>query len=267
MSLKQFSKTCNCAPLSALAEDSAAAQRWQPGLAAPLHSEIFAQGSEASGAGLALALACDALTQEQERAKSDPLAPSEDMRSILWVQDRSAIRLGGRPYRAGLSKALQSRIIHVAADTPEDALFALEEGLRCRDLAFVIGEIAGNPRALDFTASRRLSLMAERHGVPLWLVRLDAERDLSSARMRWQVRAHPSPPPRWNRVAPGTPSWQAELFRARSHPPGQWTVCNDNGRLVVDRSDSARDEAKHISAPPYHGDLARPTVGRSLAAL
>ena len=73
------------------------------------------------------------------------------------------------------------------AATPEDALFALEEGLRCRELACVIGEIAGNPKALDFTASRRLSLAAERHGVPLVLVRLDAARDLCSARMRWQV--------------------------------------------------------------------------------
>ena len=52
----------------------------------------------------------------------------------------------------------------------------------------MIGEIAGNPRALDFTASRRLTLAAEQHGVPLWLVRLDAARDLVSARMRWEVR-------------------------------------------------------------------------------
>ena len=46
--------------------------------------------------------------------------------------------------------------------------------MRCRDLAFVIGELAGNPKALDFTSSRRLSLAAEKHGVPLVLVRLDA---------------------------------------------------------------------------------------------
>jgi protein ImuA len=143
---------------------------------------------------------------------------------VLWVQDGAALRLTGRPYRPGLPAGLRRRVIHVLARKPEDALFALEEGLRCRELACVIGEIAGNPRALDFTASRRLSLVAEKHGVPLFLVRLDAARDLSSARMRWQVTAAPSPPPCWNAAAPGMPAWHAELFRARAHPPGKWIL-------------------------------------------
>jgi protein ImuA len=150
-------------------------------------------------------------------------------------------------------------LIHVAAATPEDALFALEEGLKCRDLACVIGEIAGNPRALSFTASRRLSLTAERHGVRLWLVRLDAAPDLSSARMRWQARAAPSPPPRWNAAAPGTASWHAELFRARAHAPGEWILSDDDGHLRL-RPDAA------VASPPDPVRVARPTVGRSLAA-
>ena len=267
MSLAQLSHTCDTLPLAALAASNVAAQRWRPGLGAPLHNEVFAASGEASGVGLALALACDALAEQARQAKSGPLALSEDNRSILWVQDRTAIRLNGRPYRVGLPEQVRDRVIHVAAETPEDALFALEEGLRCRDLAFIIGEIAGNPRALDFTASRRLSLTAEKHGVPLWLVRLDARPGLSSARMRWQVRPHPSSPPRWNRTAPGASAWQAELFRARSHPPGQWIVRNDDGRLVAGRPGSTNDKAEHFFAPPHHGDLARPTVGRSLAAL
>jgi protein ImuA len=175
------------------------------------HSEVFASSAEGSGAALALALAQGA-------------AEEGDERPWLWVQDKSALRLTGQPYRPGLSAVLRHRLIHVAARTPEDALFALEEALRCRDLAFVIGELAGNPRALSFTASRRLSLVAEKHGVPLWLVRLDAKRDLSSARMRWQVRAAPSLPPRWNAQAPGVSGWHAELFRARGHPPGEWVL-------------------------------------------
>ena len=196
---------------------AAQAAGWRPGLAgAPRHSEIFAAAHEASGAALALALAGDAL----EEGGSE----EADQRPWLWVQDAAALRLSGRPYRPGLPPPLRHRLIHVAAKKPEDALFALEEGLRCRDLAFVIGEIAGNPKALSFTASRRLSLAAERHGVPLWLVRLDAARDLSSARLRWQAEAAPSPPPRWNSQAPGTPAWRAQLFRARAHPPGEWLM-------------------------------------------
>jgi protein ImuA len=228
--------------------------RWRPGLAAqPFHSEIFAPATEASGAGLALALARDALAASGE---------GEDTRQILWVQDKAAIRLGGRPCLAGLSPALRHRLIHVAAATPEDALFALEEGVRCRDLACVIGEIAGNPRALSFTASRRLSLAAERHGVRLWLVRLDADPDLSSARMRWRACAAPSPPPRWNPSAPGSATWHAELFRARAHAPGEWMLCDDHTRLAV-----VRDPADGSAATPDTVRLARATVGRSLAAV
>lgn len=194
-----------------LVSPGARVPRWRPGLPCASHSEIFAEGREASGAALALALARDGL-------------PASDKRSVLWVQDAASIRLTGRPYRPGLPAALRRRVIHVEAASCEDALFALEEGLRCRELACVIGEIAGNPRALDFTASRRLSLTAEKHGVPLFLVRLDAERDLGSARMRWRVSAAPSLPPRWNAQAPGLSAWHAELFRARAHTPGEWIL-------------------------------------------
>ena len=124
-----------------------------------------------------------------------------------------------------------------------DALFAIEEGLRCRELAFVIGEIVGNPKALDFTASRRLTLASEKHGVPLFLVRLDAVRDLSSARMRWEVSSAPSPAPRWNGQAPGAPRWRAELFRARMHAPGEWVLGEEQGRLITDRGQRKADEA------------------------
>ena len=171
-----------------------------------LHSEIFARGCEASGAGVALALALDQLRVRE--------AGRQEERAVLWVQDEAAIRLTGRPYRPGLPESLRRRLIHVAARGAADALFALEEGVRCRDLACVIGEIAGNPRALDFTASRRLSLAAEKHGVPLFLVRLDAARDLSVRRgcagrcARRPRRRRCGTAPRWARP-PGTPSCSA----------------------------------------------------------
>jgi protein ImuA len=220
-----------------LSKLGARAPRWSPGLPCAAYSEVFASGREGSGGAAALALAFDGGIGEG---------------ALLWVQDAAARRLTGRPYRPGLPPALRGRMIHVAAKTPEDALFALEEGVRCRDLACVIGEIAGNPRALDFTASRRLCLAAEKHGVPLLLVRLDAARDLSAARMRWQLRAAPSLPARWNLAAPGTPAWHAELFRARGHAPGEWMLRDDEQGLAA--------------APPDHGDLAAAAGDRSLAA-
>ena len=212
---------------------------WRPGLPATCrHGEIFAPADEAGGAGLALALALDSFARDG--LALDHLRDAPDQRPWLWVQDKAARRLGGRPYRPGLPRGLRHRLIHVAADSAQDALFALEEGLRCRDLAFVIGEIAGNPRALGLTASRRLSLAAERHGVPLWLVRLDAHRDLGSARLRWEARSAPSLPPRWNPAAPGAPAWQVELFRAHTWQPGRW-VLREDGALVADGVQLERD--------------------------
>lgn len=230
--------------------------RWQPGAALPLHSEIFAPATQGSGAGAALAFMQDALKADNDAASS------LEERSVLWVQDARAIKLGGRPYRAGLPETLRHRLVHVAAKTPEDALFAMEEGLRCRDLAVVVGEVAGNPRALDFTASRRLTLTAEKHRVPLLLVRLDAQADLSSARMRWRLTSAPSSPPRWNVAAPGRPAWHAELFRARSHPPGEWILRDEPERLAAERL-----PASGPSTAPDHGDLVRGAGARSLAAL
>lgn len=245
---------------------AARSNRWRPGLAAQgqsaRHSEVFASGREGSGAGLALSLALDEL-RSQAMCEGAKAAEAEDRRAILWVQDKAAARLTGRPYRPGLPPQLRHRIIHVLAEKPQDMLFALEEGLRCRDLACVVGELAGNPKALDFTASRRLSLAAEKHGVPLWLVRLDARHDLSSARLRWEVESAPSPAPEWNAQAPGAPSWRAELFRARAHAPGQW-ILSDGGTGLVAGRPGQDWEGSAPAANPFH--LVRASRDRSLAA-
>lgn len=207
------------------------------------HAELFASAQDCAGAAFALAL-------ESQRAAQ------EDERPWLWVQDRTSLRQTGRPYRPGLPPALRHRLIHVVTATPEDALFALEEGLRCRDLAFVVGEMAGNPRALSLTAQRRLSLAAEKHGAVLWLVRVGAQRDLSSARQRWALRPAASLPPRWNAQAPGTAAWHAELFRARNHPPGEWILRDDGQALVAQPAQQSTDNV----------DLAGAASDRPLAA-
>lgn len=270
---------------SLAAGDARHSRKWRPGFADagqhPCHNEIFASSDGASGAALALALARDALRAEGK----GPLTSVDDQRHILWVQTRDAIRRSGRPYIHGLPPELRRRLIHVEADNAKDALFALEEGVRCRELAFVVGEVLGNPRELDFTTSRRLTLAAHSHGSRLYLLRLDAKPDLSSARMRWNASAAPSSAPRWNADAPGNPAWTAELFRARAHPIGQWILHDEKGELtirkpakrfssyasgkppfIIPRAANASN-AKTANTAPDYGDLARATVGRSLAAL
>ena len=222
--------------------------RWRPGLSAglagaPCQSEIFAAGNEAGGVAAALALALDDWRSgggcAERKALPQEMLQVADHRAVLWVQTQAAARLNGVPFRAGLPPELQRRLIYVRAKTCKDALFALEEGVRCREVGFVIGEVAGNPRSLDFTASRRLTLAAQRHKVPLYLIRLDGERALSSARMRWDAKASPSLPYAWDAQAPGQAVWHAELFRARGPMPGQWLLREDAGALLAEKPDVA----------------------------
>jgi len=109
---------------------------------------------------------------------------------------------------------------------------------------------AGDPKALDFTATRRLAVTAERSGTPCWLVRLGGTANLSGARMRWRLASAPSLMTTLDPRAPGTPAWDAELFRARGHPPGQWAIAHEADRfhLVAPSGDRALGEKRRLSA-------------------
>ncbi len=152
----------------------------------------------------------------------------EPGKPVLWVQERMAILEAGRVHPAGLGAI---DLIHIEARDAREALWSMEEGLRCSSLSAVIGEIWGDPIVLDFTATRRLAVAAERSAVPCWLVRLHGTANLSGARMRWRVASGPSLPHAFDPKAPGAPAWDAELFRARGLPPGRWSVAHEAGRF------------------------------------
>lgn len=176
------------------------------------------------------------------------LLPQVDRwKPVLWVQERMAILESGRIYPPGLHGA---EILHVEARDSRTALWAMEEGVRCSALSAVIGELWGDPAALDFTATRRLAVASERSGVPCWLVRLGGTANLSGARMRWRIASARSLPNPLDARAPGLPAWDAELFRARGTPPGRWTLAHEADRfhLVSGAADRALDEERRVRA-------------------
>ena len=175
------------------------------------------------------------------------LAQADRSKPLLWVQERMAILESGRIYPPGLGR---SEIIHVEARDARAALWAMEEGLRCSGLAAVIGELWGDPAALDFTATRRLAVASERNGVPCWLVRLGGSANLSGARMRWRIASGPSLANPFDPRAPGASAWDAELFRARGHPPGRWSIAHEKGalRLVAAPGSGALGEVERLRA-------------------
>lgn len=174
-------------------------------------------------------------------------------RPLLWVQERMAILEGGRVHPPG---ARLPNLIHIEARDARAVLWAMEEGLRCAALGAVIGEIWGDPAALDFTATRRLAVAAERHGVAAYLVRLGGRANLSGARFRWRVASSPSLPHLLNPRAPGAAAWDCELFRARGAPPGRWT-------LTYEPEDQSAAGGFHLVAPP--GDRALDEDGQRSA--
>lgn len=153
---------------------------------------------------------------------------------VLWIQDRHSLREAGRPYLAGFARPPE--VLFLTVSRPIDVLWAMEQGLGCTALGAVVGEVWGNPPAVDFTATKRLALRAEAHGVPAWMIRRGAQADLSAARQRWRLSSLPSLTDPDDARAPGTPQWRAELFRARWRQPGDWVVRYEaqDHRLVFD---------------------------------
>jgi protein ImuA len=175
------------------------------------------------------------------------LAQLRPDKPLLWVQDRMAILENGRVHPPGLPA---QDLIHVEARDARDALWAMEEGLRCSGLSAVVGEIWGDPKALDFTATRRLAVASERSGVAAFLIRLGGHANLSGARMRWRIASAPSLANDLDPKAPGLPAWDAELFRARGMPPGRWSIAHEADRfhLVAASGDRALGEGERLRA-------------------
>jgi protein ImuA len=152
-----------------------------------------------------------------------------EARPILWIQDRLSQREAGRPYLAGLAEPPE--LLCLTVNRAVDVLWAMEQGLGCSALAAVVGEVWGDAPALDFTASKRLALRAEAQATPGWLLRRAASPDLSAARARWRLSSAPSASDPYDPRAPGSPRWQAELFRARWQTPGTWLVNHEQGKM------------------------------------
>ncbi|MCB8822491.1 damage-inducible mutagenesis protein [Microvirga rosea] len=151
---------------------------------------------------------------------------------VLWCLNRRdlfAPSLAG----AGLHP---DRIIYAEAFRERDILPSMEEGLREKGLAAVIGEVT----RLGLTSSRRLQLAAESSGVTALALRrwwTVAEKELTilptAAVTRWRISPFTSQAP----PAPGLgrARWHVELLRCRGGEPRSWIVeaCDAKGRLAL----------------------------------
>jgi protein ImuA len=223
--------------------------RAQALLAAPagLLHEIFSDERRNGGAALGFALA-------QARGLLSAGRPA-----ILCVQLVHEAQDMGLPYGAGLKSfgIDPESVVLTRSENVVEFLWAIEEAVNCRAVAAVVADIGGHPKALDFTASRRLSLRAESAGTSVFLTRYGVEREASAAKLRWRVSPAVSGAVTYDARAPGGPRWQVELEKGRLGPAAtqragtmdfllDWT---ENGFVLVDSSRAEGTSAFPDRAP------------------
>jgi protein ImuA len=133
---------------------------------------------------------------------------------ILWCRQPLGV-FDAPPYAPALAQWFDpARLLMVTARREEDLFWAMEEGLRTPGIAAVVGET----RAADPTAGRRLSLAAEKNGVPALLLRSQPAPPQSVCTTRWRVSSASSPEVSGIEML-GAVRWQVELRRNRFGRP------------------------------------------------
>jgi protein ImuA len=180
-----------------------------------LHEIVAARaGDHPAAAGFGLALAAR-------------LRLGRNRSPIVWVSEDFAGLEQGALYGPGLAMhgVDPACLLLIHAANAKEALWAIEEALKCRAPAAVIGEIF-TAKAYDLAASRRLVLAAQKYATPclLFLAGLAGAETLSSgADTRFEVRAQLSPhqASAGHRLPlPGTSAWSVRIAKARAGPSG-----------------------------------------------
>jgi protein ImuA len=159
---------------------------------------------------------------------------------VLWALSRDDLFA---PALAGVGLHPDRLIL---AEAGKQVLSVMEEGLRHRGLAGVVGELDST---LTLTASRRLQLAAEASGVTAIVLRRSRRHDdpilaePNAAVTRWRLTALPSAPPlpQASRLhMPDVPGlgrarWRLALLRCRGGDPATWIVeaCDATGHLAL----------------------------------
>lgn len=112
------------------------------------------------------------------------------------------------------------KVIFINAKRPLDALWVMEQALKCDRLAAVVGLI----KDIDLTASRRLQLAVEQSNVTGLVIREHTKVPNTIASFsRWRISSLPSEAIE-GMPGVGVPRWNVELLKVRNGKPGTWQV-------------------------------------------
>jgi protein ImuA len=142
----------------------------------------------------------------------------------LWIATDFATCEAGGPYGPGLDLfgLASDRLLTLRVRHPADALWAMEEALRCHALTAVIAELSEAGAEADLTATRRLVLAARASAGVGLLLRQRAIATPSAAATRWRIAAAPSEPDRFGGL--GRSRFELSLIKNRRGPSGRWII-------------------------------------------
>ena len=150
---------------------------------------------------------------------------------ILWIaEDRGEARSGAL-YPPGLAELgiAPARMLFVRAPDEKTLLRVAGDTVRSPAAGTVVIAPGGPAPSLDLTASRRLTLFAERSGTTAILLRTADPPAPSAAVTRWRVPAAASAALEAN--APGAPAFAVDLVRQRGGAPSSgWRLAWDRDR-------------------------------------
>ncbi len=145
--------------------------------------------------------------------------------AVLWIS----------PSRMLFPPALKSfglnpdRFIFIDVQKEKDALWVLDEALKCSALTAVVGELPN----MSFTHSRRLQLAVEESQVTGFLLRNQPRAIGTTACIsRWYISPLPSTNEDDNLPGIGFPKWHVHLQRIRNGKPGAWDIQWKDGRFA-----------------------------------
>ncbi|MFN3351736.1 ImuA family protein [Pseudorhodoplanes sp.] len=168
-------------------------------------------------------------------------------RETVLIQTDMARWEAGAAYGIGLGLFGQPvrRLLVLRARRPIDALFAMEEALKCRAVSAVIAEMPDD--TADLTATRRLSLAARTHdGIGL-LLRHRMAAQPSAAVTRWDVAALGGERDPFGGL--GTTGFQLSLVKNRRGPCGAFRVAWSHHELAFVETDPVAVAAPAFDRP------------------
>jgi hypothetical protein len=139
-----------------------------------------------------------------------------DQKPILWCSSSVDLSEFGDLYGHGFQRFNldPGRFILIETKNDRETAFVLEETLKSRQLCAVLGPM----KTLNFTLSRRLSLMAAKGQTPALLITKPDSPGIRTAASRWQVAALPPDETVFTAFSSHQLSWQITLIRNRQGP-------------------------------------------------